>query len=76
MPKRTKLNPDHAQRHNIPTLDNEARGNQLEALLTPAIADQQKYYKYKWALILTTFKKLFSFLNIPCVCRGVVVSCF
>lgn len=40
MPKRTKLNPDHAQRHNTPTLDDEARGNQLEALLTPAIADQ------------------------------------
>lgn len=45
MPKRTKLNPDHAQRHHTPTLDNEAIANQLEALLTPAIAAQQKYYK-------------------------------
>jgi hypothetical protein len=32
-------------RHNTPTLDNEAIANQLEALLTPAIAAQQKYYK-------------------------------
>jgi len=30
---------------NTPTLDNEAIGNQLKALLTPAIATQQKYYK-------------------------------
>jgi len=45
MPKRTKRNSDHVQRHNTPTLDNEAIGNQLKALLTPAIATQQKYYK-------------------------------
>jgi len=44
MPKR-KRNSDHVQRHNTPTLDNEAIGNQLKALLTPAIATQQKYYK-------------------------------
>jgi len=40
MPKRTKRNSDHVQRHNTPTLD-EAIGNQLKALLTPAIATQQ-----------------------------------
>ncbi|MBW4450033.1 MAG: IS4 family transposase [Spirirestis rafaelensis WJT71-NPBG6] len=45
MPKRTKRNPDHVQRHNTPTLDNQAIANQLEALLTPALANQQKYYK-------------------------------
>lgn len=33
------------RRHNTPTLDNEAIANQLEALLTPAIAAQKKYYK-------------------------------
>ena len=45
MPKGTKRNADHVQRHNTPTLDNEAIANQLEALLTGAIANQQKYYK-------------------------------
>lgn len=45
MPKRTKRNPDHVKRHNTPTIDNEAIANQLKALLTPAIAAQQKYYK-------------------------------
>lgn len=45
MPKRTNRNPDHVQRHNTPTLNNEAIAAQLEALLTPAIAAQQKYYK-------------------------------
>jgi len=34
-------NSDHVQRHNTPTLDNEAIGNQLKALLTPAIAKQK-----------------------------------
>ena len=45
MPKRVKRNADHVQRHNTPTLDNEAISNQLKTLLTPAIANQQKYYK-------------------------------
>lgn len=45
MAKRPKQNSDHAQRHNTPTIDNEAIANQLKALLTPAIANQQKYYK-------------------------------
>jgi hypothetical protein len=31
--------------HNTPTIDNEAISQQLEALLTPAIFAQQKYYK-------------------------------
>lgn len=45
MPKRKNRNPDHVQRHNTPTLNNEAIAAQLKALLTPAIAAQQKYYK-------------------------------
>lgn len=45
MPKRPKQNSDHAHRHNTPTIDNEALSKHLEALLTPAIFAQQKYYK-------------------------------
>ncbi|QLE48415.1 hypothetical protein FD724_10005 [Nostoc sp. C057] len=45
MPKQPKQNSDHAQRHNTPTIDNEAIANHLEALLTPAVFAQQKYYK-------------------------------
>lgn len=45
MPKRPKQNSDHAQRHNTPTIDNQAITEHLEALLTPAIFTQQKYYK-------------------------------
>lgn len=45
MHKCSKRNADHAQRHNTPTLDNEAISQQLEALLTPAIFAQQKFYK-------------------------------
>lgn len=45
MPKRPKVNSDQAQRHNTPTIDNEAITNHLEALLTSAIFAQQKYYK-------------------------------
>jgi len=45
MPNRQKRNADHAQRHNTPTINNEAIANHLEALLTPAIFAQQKYYK-------------------------------
>lgn len=41
MAKRTHRNPDHVQRHNRPSLDNEEIANQLEALLTPAIFAQQ-----------------------------------
>ncbi|MCP6761091.1 MAG: hypothetical protein NHB32_20630 [Fischerella sp. CENA71] len=45
MPKAAKRNSDHAQRHNTPSINNEAISQQLEALLTPAIFAQQKYYK-------------------------------
>ncbi|MHC0068257.1 IS4 family transposase, partial [Nostoc sp. UIC 10890] len=45
MPKAAKRNADHAQRHNTPTIDNEVISQQLQALLTPAIFAQQKYYK-------------------------------
>lgn len=45
MPKAAKRNSDHAQRHTTPTLNNEVIANHLEALLTPAIFAQQKYYK-------------------------------
>jgi hypothetical protein len=45
MPKAQKRNSDHAQRHNTPTINNQAIANQLKALLTPVIANQQKYYK-------------------------------
>ena len=45
MPKRPKQNSDHARKHNTPTMDNEAIAKHLEALLTPAVYAQQKYYK-------------------------------
>lgn len=45
MPKRTHRNPDHVRRHNQPSPNNEAIANQLEALLSPAIAAQQAYYR-------------------------------
>lgn len=45
MPKRPKHNSDHTQKHHTPTIDNEAIAAHLDALLTPAIFNQQKYYK-------------------------------
>jgi hypothetical protein len=45
MPSQKKRNPDHVRKHNTPTLDNEVITSHLKALLTPAIAVQQKYYK-------------------------------
>ncbi len=45
MSKRKNRNPDHVKRHNTPTINNEVISQQLEALLTPAINAQQKYYK-------------------------------
>jgi hypothetical protein len=45
MPKRPKQNSDHAQRYHTPTIDNEVIAKHLEALLTPAVYAQQKYYK-------------------------------
>jgi hypothetical protein len=40
-----KRNPDHLKRHNTPTINSEVIAQHLQALLTPAIAAQQKYYK-------------------------------
>lgn len=45
MPKRTHRNPDHVQRHNTPSQNNQAIADQLKALLTPAIWGQQGYYR-------------------------------
>lgn len=45
MPKPTHRNPDHVQRHNTPSPNNDAIANQLEALLTPAIFAQQAKYR-------------------------------
>ena len=45
MPKRTHCNPDHVQKNNRPSPNNEAIANQLKALLTPAITAQQAYYR-------------------------------
>ena len=45
MPKRTHRNPDHVQRHNTPSPNNEAIAAHLEVLLTPAIHAQQAYYR-------------------------------
>jgi hypothetical protein len=45
MPKKTHRNPDHVQRHNRPSPNNEAIASQLEALLTRAICAQQGYYR-------------------------------
>lgn len=45
MPKKIHGNPDHVQRHNRPSPNNEAIASQLEALLTPAIWAQQGYYR-------------------------------
>ena len=45
MAKRTHRNPDHIQRHNRPSPDNEEIANQLSALLTPAIFAQEAYYR-------------------------------
>ncbi len=45
MPKRISRNPDHVQRHNTPSPNNEASASQLSALLTPAIFAQQGYYR-------------------------------
>ncbi|MEH2111860.1 MULTISPECIES: hypothetical protein [unclassified Nostoc] len=45
MSKRPKQNSDHAHKHHTPTIDNEAISQKLEALLTPAIFAQQKYYQ-------------------------------
>ena len=45
MAKRTHRNPDHVQKHNRPSPNNQEIANQLEALLTPAISAQEAYYR-------------------------------
>ncbi len=45
MPKRTHRNPDHVQRHNTPSQNNQALADHLKALLTPAVWGQQGYYR-------------------------------
>ncbi len=45
MPKKMRRNPDHVQRHNSPSQNNDAIAEQLKALLTPAIWAQQGYYR-------------------------------
>ena len=45
MPKRKSRNPGHGKRHSRQSANNEEIAHQLEALLTSAIAAQQKYYR-------------------------------
>ncbi len=45
MPKRKSRNPDYGKRHSRQGANNEEIAHQLEALLTNAIAAQQKYYR-------------------------------
>ncbi len=39
------LNRDHAKKTQHPMVEDEAIANQLEALLTPAITNQENYYR-------------------------------
>lgn len=76
MTKRPKQNSDHAQQHNTPTIENEAIANQLKALLTPAIANQQKYYKQlglRDRILNLSFKKD---LGVPQLLRKRYISIF
>lgn len=45
MPKQKSRNPGHGKRHSRQSANNEEIAHQLEALLTSAIAAQQKYYR-------------------------------
>ncbi len=45
MTKSKKLNRDHAKKTQRPMLEDEIIANQLEALLTPAITNQENYYR-------------------------------
>lgn len=45
MSKSKKLNRDHAKKTQRPMLEDEVIANQLEALLTPAITNQENYYR-------------------------------
>lgn len=45
MKKRVNRHPDHALRHNTPSPNNQVIAAHLEELLTPAIFNQQAYYR-------------------------------
>ncbi len=45
MSNNRKLNRDHAKKTQRPMVEDEVIGNQLEALLTPAITAQENYYR-------------------------------
>ena len=45
MGKSKKLNRDHAKKTQRPMVEDEVIANQLEALLTPAITNQENYYR-------------------------------
>lgn len=45
MKKRINRHPDHAKRHNTPSPNNQVIAAHLEELLTPAIFNQQAYYR-------------------------------
>ncbi len=45
MAKRKTRNPDHVRRKNVPGPDNEAIETQLSELISPAVANQQAYYR-------------------------------
>ena len=45
MSKSKKLNRDHAKKTQRPMVEDEVIANQLEALLTPAITNQENYYR-------------------------------
>jgi hypothetical protein len=45
MAKRKTRNPDHVRRKNVPGPDNEAIEAQLTELISPAVANQQAYYR-------------------------------
>ena len=45
MSKSKKLNRDHAKKTQRPMIEDEVIANQLEALLTPAITNQENYYR-------------------------------
>ncbi len=45
MAKRKTRNPDHVRCKNVPGPDNEAIEAQLTELISPAVANQQAYYR-------------------------------
>jgi hypothetical protein len=47
MTKSKRLNRDHAKKTQRPMVEDEVIANQLEALLTPAITNQENYYRQR-----------------------------